>query len=68
MKKKGVMGTIMGAIGALIMVGIFLAVLSQFGGDLGAMFQWILNSAWKFVITVRDTIAGWDTFQGLFGN
>lgn len=66
-KGKGVMGTIMGGIGLLIMLGIFLAVLSQFGGDLGAMLQWILSTAWNFVITIRDTIAGWGTFQGLFG-
>lgn len=66
-KRNGPMGAIMGAIGTLIMVGIFLAVLAQFGGDLGAMFRWILNAAWSFVVTVRDTIAGWDTFQGIFG-
>ena len=66
-KKRGPMGAIMGMLGMLAMVGIFLAVLSQFGGDLGEMFRWFLNAAWKFVITVRDTIAGWDTFQGLFG-
>lgn len=60
------MGTIMGAISALFFIGIFLAVLSQFGGDLGAMLQWILNKAWSFVISVRDNVASWDTFQGLF--
>lgn len=56
----------MGIVTALTLIGIFLAVLSQFGGDLGAMLQWILNKAWGFVISVRDSVAGWDTFQGLF--
>lgn len=65
-KKKGPMGAIMGGIFALTIIGIFLAVLAQFDGDLGAMIEWTLTSAWRFVSTVRDTVANWDTFQGLF--
>lgn len=66
-RRRGAMGGgLMGIISSLVIIGIFLAVLSQFGGDLGALFQWVLNTAWRFVITVRDTIAGWGTFQRLF--
>lgn len=64
--KKGLMGNVMALITMLSVFGLFLAVLSQFDGDLGAMFKWVLSTAWSFVITVRDTIAGWDTFRGLF--
>ena len=66
MRKKGVTGKVWGVISGLIIFGIFLAVLAQFGGDLGALFQWIINTAWNFVITIRDTVAGWATFQRLF--
>ena len=64
--KKGLIGSIISGITFLIMVGIFLAVLAQFNGDLGAMFQWILDTCWSFIISVRDTLASWETFQGLF--
>lgn len=57
----------MGILFALTLCGIFLAVLAQFDGDLAAMMEWCLTSAWRFVVAVRDTVAGWDTFQGLFG-
>lgn len=68
MKKRrgGTMGTVMALITGLAFFGLFLAVLTQFGGDLGALFQWIINTAWSFVITIRDSIGSWDTFQRLF--
>lgn len=66
MRRKGATGKIWAVISGLALLGIFLAVLSQFGGDLGALFQWILNTAWNFVITIRDTVASWATFQRLF--
>ena len=65
-RKKGISGQIWAIISGLILFGIFLAVLSQFGGDLGALFQWIINTAWNFVITIRDTVASWATFQRIF--
>ena len=65
-RKKGPIGSIIAIIFALALVGVFLAVLAQFDGDLGAMIEWSLTSAWRFVSTVRDTVANWDTFQGLF--
>lgn len=65
-KRGGPMGSIIAMITGLIAFGIFLAVLAQFGGDLGALFQWLLNSAWQIVVSVRDSIASWDTFQRLF--
>ena len=65
-KKGGVINTFTSVIGTLILLGIFLAVLSQFGGDLGALFQWILNGAWNIIISVRDSVSGWETFQRIF--
>ena len=47
-------------------IGIFLAILSQFGGDIGAFVKWILQSMWNFVIMVRDIFAGSRTFGELF--
>lgn len=66
MRKRGPMGTIISIVSGLVFIGIFLAVLSQFGGDLGAMLQWTLDKAWSLVTSVRDSVASWDTFQGLF--
>lgn len=65
-RKRGPFGMIMGAITILFFLGVFLAALSQFNGDLGEMFRWLLNLAWSFVSGVRDTLASWDTFQRLF--
>lgn len=65
-RKKGPIGSIIAILFALALIGVFLAVLAQFDGDLGAMIEWSLTSAWRFVSTVRDTVANWDTFQGLF--
>lgn len=65
-RRGGATGSIIAILTALALFGIFLAVLTQFGGDLGALFQWVINTLWKFVITIRDAIAGWDTFQRLF--
>ena len=65
-KKGGIFNNIVSIVGMLVMLGIFLAALSQFGGDLGAMFQWILNGAWDIVISVRDSVGSWDTFQRIF--
>lgn len=65
-KRKGALGTIMGILSVLSLIGIFLAVLTQFGGDLGALIQWLMTTAWNFVITIKDTIANWPTFQRLF--
>lgn len=64
--RKGPIGTVIWIVTVLFFFGIFLAVLSQFDGDLGALFKWILDLAWGFVVDVRDTVASWDTFQGLF--
>lgn len=65
-KGKGPIGMIISAISILFFIGIFLAVLSQFDGDLGAMLKWLLETAWNFVVSVRDTVGSWETFQGLF--
>lgn len=64
--RKGPIGTVIWILSILFFFGIFLAVLSQFDGDLGALFKWLLELAWGFVVDVRDTVASWDTFQGLF--
>ena len=64
--KKGLIGSIISGITFLAMIGIFLAVLAQFDGNLGDMFRWILDTCWSFIISVRDTLASWETFQGLF--
>ena len=65
-KRGGVFNNIVSIVGALVLLGIFLAALSQFGGDLGAMFQWVLNGAWNIVTSVRDSVGSWDTFQRIF--
>ena len=65
-KRGGIFNNIVSIVVMLVMFGIFLAALSQFGGDLGAMFQWILNGAWNIVISVRDSVGSWDTFQRIF--
>lgn len=65
-RRRGLFGNIIYIFGALVFVGIFLAVLAQFGGDLGAMFQWILDFTWGIIISVRDAVSSWDTFQRLF--
>lgn len=65
-KRGGIINTFTSIIGLLILLGIFLAVLSQFGGDLGALFQWILNGAWNIITSVRDSVSGWETFQRIF--
>ena len=65
-RKKGLGNGIISIVLGLALLGVFLAVLSQFGGDLGALVTWILSTAWNFVISVRDTVASWGTFQRLF--
>lgn len=65
-KRGGIFNNIVSIVGMLVMFGIFLAALSQFGGDLGAMFQWILSGAWDIVISVRDSVGSWATFQRIF--
>lgn len=65
-KRRGVFSTIVSLVWMLVLFGVFLAVLSQFGGDLGALFQWILRGAWDIVISVRDSVSSWDTFQRIF--
>lgn len=65
-RRGGIFSNIIYILGALMFIGIFLAVLAQFGGDLGAMFQWILDFAWGIITSVRDAVSGWETFQRLF--
>lgn len=65
-KRQGVLGTVISLISTLTLLGLFLAVLSQFGWDFGALLKWILDAAWSFVTMIKDTIAGWPTFQRLF--
>lgn len=65
-KKGGIFNNIVYMFGTLMLVGIFLAVLSQFNGDLGALFKWVLDRAWEIVMSVRDTVSSWDTFRRIF--
>ena len=65
-KRGGFMGSLMSIITTLIIIGLILAVFTQFDGDFGAMIRWILNAAWSIVVSVRDTVLGWDTFQRIF--
>lgn len=64
--KKGLVGSIISGAIFLVMVGVFLAALAQFDGNLGEMFRWVLDICWGLVVSVRDTLASWDTFKGLF--
>ena len=66
MRKKGIGGTIMTVIFTLIGIGIFLAILAQFGGNVGELFRWILDVAWGIIISVRDSVLGWNVFQNVF--
>lgn len=65
-RRGGIFSNIIYILGALMFIGIFLAVLAQFGGDLGAVFQWILDFAWGIITSIRDAVSGWETFQRLF--
>lgn len=65
-RSGGAMGSLVSLLTGLAAFGLFLAILAQFGGDLGALFQWLINTSWSFVAAVRDSIAGWTTFQRLF--
>lgn len=65
-KRGGIFNNIIYTFGTLMLIGIFLAVLSQFNGDLGALFKWVLDRAWEIVISVRDTVSSWDTFRRIF--
>jgi len=65
-RRGGIFSNIIYILGALMFIGIFLAALAQFGGDLGAMFQWILDFAWGIITSVRDAVGSWETFQRLF--
>ena len=66
MKNKGVIGTIISGFTILVVIGIFLAVLNQFNGDLTAMLEWFLSFCWTIISSVRDIFSNWDTFKGLF--
>lgn len=65
-RKGGVGGTITTVILTLVGIGIFLAILAQFGGNIGELFRWILDIAWGIIISVRDSILSWDIFQNVF--
>lgn len=65
-RRGGLITRIMDLLVLLAGVGIFLAVLSHFNGDIGALFKWILQSMWNFVIMIRDIFAGSRTFGELF--
>lgn len=65
-KKSGLVGSIISIVMALVGVGVFLAILAQFGGNLGEFLRWILDLAWGIVISVRDAILGWNIFGGIF--
>lgn len=65
-RKKGLLSNIISIFVALIAIGIFLAILAQFGGDLGALFRWILDRIWNIIISVKNAVSGWETFQRLF--
>lgn len=65
-KKGGVFGTIFSFIVTLALIGVLLAVFSQFNWDFGLMVRWILEAAWSIITSVRDTVSSWDTFQRIF--
>lgn len=65
-RRGGLGGTLISILTTLVVIGLILAVLTQFDGNLGEMVRWVLNAAWSVITNVRDTVLGWDTFQGLF--
>ena len=65
-KRNGVGGTLIAIFTTLIGIGIFLAILAQFGGNLGELFRWILDVAWGIIVSIRDSILSWDIFQNIF--
>lgn len=65
-RKRGVGGQVMSIIGGLILIGIFLAATSMFGGDVIAMFMWVFQKMVDFVMGVKDAFIGMPLFRGLF--
>lgn len=65
-RKGGIAGTITSIILTLIGIGVFLAVLAQFGGNIGEFFRWMLDIAWGIITSVRDSVMSWDIFKNIF--
>ena len=65
-KKGGLAQSITSVILTLIGIGVFLAVLAQFGGNVGEFFRWMLDIAWGIITSVRDSITSWDIFKNVF--
>lgn len=65
-KRGGFIGSLMGILSTLIIIGLVLAIFTQFNGNFGDMIRWILDAAWSIITSVRDTVMNWDTFQRIF--
>lgn len=65
-RKGGFRGTIVSMFFTLVGMGIFLAILAQFGGNIGELFKWILDIILGVITSIRDSVLNWSTFQSMF--
>lgn len=65
-RQKGIFGSIMGLISALIIIGISMAVLKQFNWDIGAAITWLFKKAVDFVNAVSNYLTNLPAFRNLF--
>lgn len=65
-RRGGFFGSVVSLISLLVVIGLILAIFTQFNGDFGAIIRWFLDTSWGIITSVRDTVLGWDTFQRMF--
>lgn len=66
MRKQGPVGTAISIIGGLVMLGIFVAALRMFNGDVIAVFMFLWDKAVEFVLRVADAVSKMPLFRNLF--
>lgn len=56
MRRKGPIGTIMGFITTCIIIGIIVAMLRHFNGDIGALISWLFATIYNFIMSIADAV------------
>lgn len=62
-KRKGVTGIIFSVLGAAVVLGFILAVLTRFNGDFVAAFEWLFNSFMDLAYRISDIFTNNEGFQ-----